>query len=346
MVYVLLAYLVLPALWTRHEHQPGLAERPMVTRTAQGIPGDPLNVGLVGSREEVVRAMRAADWYPADATTLRTAIEIAGSVLFDRPYRDAPVSDLYYDGRRQDLAFEKPAGTSADERHHVRFWRVLERGSEGRPVWLGAATFDRGVGFSHLTGAVTHHIAPDIDAERDGIIGSLDGAQVLTARYQTDGGGADAQRTQRRRRSVLHRRRDHHRRDQRRDIPVTRPLLVVDGDSFAHRSFHALPKTIRRRGDKGGGAIVGFANFLLRLYDNERPRAVLVGWDTLDQPTYRHQAFPAYQSGREFDPELLDQLDVLPELVAACGFANAKAAGYEADDFLAAAVAEEERRGG
>ena len=127
---------------------------------------------------------------------------------------------------------------------------------------------------------------------------------------------------------------------------MSRPLLVIDGDSFAHRAFHGLPKTIRRRGDKGGGAIVGFANFLLRLYLGEEPRAVIVGWDTLDAPTYRHEAFADYQSGRQFDPELIDQLEVLPQLVAACGFANAKAPGYEADDFLAAAVAAEEARGG
>jgi DNA polymerase-1 len=126
----------------------------------------------------------------------------------------------------------------------------------------------------------------------------------------------------------------------------SRPLLIIDGDSFAHRSYHALPKSIRRAGNKGGGAIVGFANFLLRLYESERPRAVLVGWDTLGTPTYRQKLFPAYQGGRQFDDELVEQLDVLPELVAACGFAYAKAAGYEADDFLAAAVAEEQRRGG
>ena len=146
---------------------------------------------------------------------------------------------------------------------------------------------------------------------------------------------------------------------------AARPLLAVDGDSFAHRAYHGLPKTIQSRGGKGGGAIVGFANFLIRMFENERPRAVLVCWDTLDAPTYRHQAFAAYQSGRHFDDALLDQLDVLPLFVTACGFANAKAAGYEgfnvsaagtqavpsdpgyeADDFLAAAVAAEERRGG
>ena len=125
-----------------------------------------------------------------------------------------------------------------------------------------------------------------------------------------------------------------------------RPLLVVDGDSFAHRSFHALPKTIQRRGGKGAGAIVGFANALLRLFEAERPRAVLVGWDTLDAPTFRQQKFPDYQGGREFDPSLVEQLAVLPDFVVACGFACAKAPGFEADDFLAAAVAAEERRGG
>ena len=127
---------------------------------------------------------------------------------------------------------------------------------------------------------------------------------------------------------------------------MSRPLLVVDGDSFAHRAYHALPESIRRRDGGGGGAIVGFANFLVRFYAQEEPRAVLVGWDTLDAPTYRHQALPGYQSGREFDTELLGQLDILPLFVAACGFAAAKAAGCEADDFLAAAVAHEEKRGG
>jgi DNA polymerase-1 len=127
---------------------------------------------------------------------------------------------------------------------------------------------------------------------------------------------------------------------------MRKALLVVDGDSFAHRAYHALPKTIRRKGDKGAGAIVGFANFLLRLYRDVDPRAVLVGWDTLNSPTYRHNTLASYQSGRNFDEELVDQLNVLPLFVSACGFANGKAAGYEADDFLAAAVAREERRSG
>jgi DNA polymerase-1 len=128
--------------------------------------------------------------------------------------------------------------------------------------------------------------------------------------------------------------------------PAHRPLLVIDGDSFAHRSYHALPKNILRRGRKPAGAILGFANMLLRLYREEHPRAVLVAWDTLEAPTYRHENFPAYQSGREFDDAVIEQLEVLPDFVAACGFQNAKAPGFEADGFLAAAAAKEERRGG
>ena len=127
---------------------------------------------------------------------------------------------------------------------------------------------------------------------------------------------------------------------------MKRPLLVIDGDSLAHRAYHALPKTIRRAQGLPSNAIVGFTNFLLRLWDTEEPRAVLAGWDTLEVPTYRHEALDAYQSGRKFDDELLQQLALLPQLVQAFGFASAKAPGYEADDFLGAAVAFEEKRGG
>jgi DNA polymerase-1 len=117
-----------------------------------------------------------------------------------------------------------------------------------------------------------------------------------------------------------------------------RPLLAIDGDSLAHRAYHALPKSIRGAGGRPANALVGFANFLLRLWDAEQPRAVLVAWDSLDTPTYRHEALAEYQSGREFDDALLEQLDALPGLVESFGFATAKAPGYEADDFLAAAA--------
>jgi DNA polymerase-1 len=109
-------------------------------------------------------------------------------------------------------------------------------------------------------------------------------------------------------------------------------LLAIDGDSLAHRAYHALPKSIRLN------ALVGFAGFLQRLWESEQPQAVLVGWDSLDTPTYRHEALPAYQSGRVFEDSILEQLDLLPALVESFGFQAAKAPGYEADDFLAAAA--------
>jgi hypothetical protein len=188
-VYLLLAYVVLPALWRHHEHEPGLASLPMVTRTGTGIPGDALNVGLVGSQEDVLRAMQAAGWFPADPVTFRTSIAIIGSVVLDRPYHDAPVSPLYFQGKKEQLAFEKPDGKSADRRHHVRFWLALEKGTDGRPVWLGAVTYDRGVGFSRYTGQVTHHIGPDIDAERDLLMRDLTEAGMIDALFQISGIG-------------------------------------------------------------------------------------------------------------------------------------------------------------
>jgi hypothetical protein len=187
--YTLLAYVALPAMWTHYEHQKRLADLPMVTLTAQGIPGDPINTGLVGDNADVLCAMRAAGWFPADPVTLRSSIEIVGSVLLDRPYPDAPVSPLFYLGRREELAFEKPDGDSADQRHHVRFWKVLKQGEEQRPVWLGAVTFDRSVGISRYTGAITHHISADIDAERKLLATDLEAAGMVDARYQVTGVG-------------------------------------------------------------------------------------------------------------------------------------------------------------
>jgi hypothetical protein len=187
--YFLLAYVVMPRLWFHHEHQPGLAAKPAVTTTPSGIPGDPLNVGLVGAKNDVILALARAGWYPADPITLKSSLEIAGSVVFDRPYKEAPVSTLIYEGRKQDLAFEKPIGGSADQRNHVRFWQVIAKGVEGRPVWLGSATLDQSVGLNEYTGQFTHHISPDVDAERDRLIGELVAAKVVTTLYSVSGVG-------------------------------------------------------------------------------------------------------------------------------------------------------------
>ena len=188
--YLLLAYVVLPEMWILRDEGRIAQFGPMVTTTEQDIPGDPINVGLVGTKEQVIRAFAAAGWDPADKITLKTSAEIGLSVVLDRPDLDAPVSPLKFEGRKQDLAFEQAVGTSADERNHVRFWMTKEVAKDGRPIWLGSASFDRGVGFSHDTGQITHYIGPDVDAERDLTIGDLMKAGQLSSTYEIPGIGA------------------------------------------------------------------------------------------------------------------------------------------------------------
>lgn len=187
MLYLVVAYLMLPLAWRRYEKRhPALENAPRITHTTTGIPGDPLNLGLVATEEQIHRGMLAAKWYPADPITLASSIRIAGSTVFHRPYDDAPVSSLYLWGRKQDLAFEQPVGDDARRRHHVRFWRSDQLDNAGRPLWLGAATFDTKVGFSHTTGEITHHIGPDVDADRDKIMADLKQAGALADEYWID----------------------------------------------------------------------------------------------------------------------------------------------------------------
>jgi LssY C-terminus len=189
-IWLMLAYIILPLIWRHYEHNPSLAEAPKTTVTGQGIPGDPLNLGLIGAEEDVIRALHAAGWSPADPITLGSCIRIAASVVFKRPDPDAPVSGLFLFGHRQDLAFEKPVGGSARHRHHVRFWKWVDGGRAGRPLWIGSATYDVSVGFSHRTGQITHHIAPNIDAERHGLVQDLVEAGWVDKIYQVTGVGA------------------------------------------------------------------------------------------------------------------------------------------------------------
>jgi hypothetical protein len=204
-LYVLLAYWALPLYWARYVRKhPALEAIPNVTRTKIGLPGDPLNIALVGSQEDLHRAMRAAGWYPADRVTLGSSIRIAADTLDHRPYNDAPVSPLVLWGRIQDLAFEFPIGHDPRRRHHVRFWRSRQTDANDRPLWIGAATFDTHVGLSHETEQITHHIGPDVDAERDKIVDDLRAAGFLEevewvddfhVRRQGKNGGGDPYRT-------------------------------------------------------------------------------------------------------------------------------------------------------
>jgi len=191
---VIMAGLPAPFAMGEAASQPGIAVLPKVTTTKSGRAGDPINVGLVGTRDEVMNAMKAAGWFPADPVTLKTSLKITGSVLLRKAYRFAPVSALFFQGRIQDLAFEKPVGKSAAHRHHVRFWQVLAQGAEGRPVWLGSGTYDKSVGLSHTNGKITHHIGANVDAEREVIVADLTKTMELQATYVLGGAGpiADA----------------------------------------------------------------------------------------------------------------------------------------------------------
>jgi hypothetical protein len=182
--YLVVAYLVLPGLWKRYSRRhPSLEDIPGVTHTGSGIPGDPLNVALIGTKAEVMKIMVAAKWYPADPLTLRSCLEIAEATVLKRPYDAAPVSSLYLFGRKEDLAFEQPVGNDPRKRHHVRFWRSEKLDPDGRPVWVGAAIFDEHVGLSRTTGQVTHVTGADIDAERDYLFRDLEKTGDLAETY-------------------------------------------------------------------------------------------------------------------------------------------------------------------
>jgi hypothetical protein len=180
-VYLALAYVLMPVIWKGYvRRHPALEDIPGLTHTADGIPGDPLNVALVGTETQLKKIMLAAGWDPADGLTFRSCLAIAVDTVLKRPDADAPVSNLYLWGRKQDLAFEQPVGGNPRQRHHVRFWRS-DRTDEGRPLWVGSAVYDRRVGLSRRTGQVTHVTGPDIDAERDKLFHDLEKTRDLSA---------------------------------------------------------------------------------------------------------------------------------------------------------------------
>ena len=185
--YLLIAYVILPQ-WDRRKSRLGhdLADQPDLTHTGTGLPGDPVNIALVGNEEDVIRSMAAAGWHPADPLTFSSSVRIAVDTVFKKPDDDAPVSNLFLFGRKEDLAFEKPVGDSPRERHHVRYWRT-EKIVDGRPVWIGSAAFDIGVELSRTTGQVTHHISPDVDKERDLVLSDLTKSDRVQSTRWEDG---------------------------------------------------------------------------------------------------------------------------------------------------------------
>jgi hypothetical protein len=187
-VYLVAAYLVAPAIWKRYEHRhPSLDDVPGVTKTSADIPGDPINVALIGTEHEVIAIMTAAKWHRADPLSLRSDLKIAEASVLKRSDEDAPVSSLYLFGRKQDLAFEQQVGPDPRHRHHVRFWKSERADNNGRLIWVGSAVYDERVGLSHTTGQVTHVTAADVDAERDYLFQCLEKTGDLAERYTVDG---------------------------------------------------------------------------------------------------------------------------------------------------------------
>ena len=204
LAWAVAAYLIVPRLWKLYfRYHSFVAEVARITQTSDRHPGDPVNIVLVGSDAEVVQGMTSAGWFPADPITFRSSARIVVDSVLRRPDDDAPVSNLFLFGRKQDLAFEQPVAGGPRQRHHVRFWR-LDKLYEDRPAWIGAATFDERVGFSHTTGQITHHIGPDVDAERNriandlgkaGLVQSIDWSNGFHSQLEGRNGGGDRWRT-------------------------------------------------------------------------------------------------------------------------------------------------------
>ena len=172
--YLLFAYEFIPVTWRLVERRhPALDVIATRAYTSFGIPGDPLNIAFVGSETDLHQRMLQAGWYPADPVTFSSSLRIAKASVLHKPYPDAPVSDLFVSGHRQLYAFEQADGGDPSRRHHVRFWLIPVFDNIERPLWIGAATYDSGIGLSHTTGQITHHIASDVDKERDKLINDL-----------------------------------------------------------------------------------------------------------------------------------------------------------------------------
>ncbi len=205
--WVLVAYLALPRahrILTRIYVPDYFIGR---TRTADGLLGDPVNLALMGTAEQIHQSMTAAGWTRAHDLTQLTGWRIVTTTLTRRSYPEAPVSPLFLFRRRQDFAYQQEVAGSPSKRHHVRFWKCpdgwLLPGGVG-VGWLAAGTYDRSVGLSLFTFQITHKISPDVDVERDHIVETLTASNpAVTVRvlpdfftgYHSRNGGGDLIKT-------------------------------------------------------------------------------------------------------------------------------------------------------
>jgi hypothetical protein len=170
---------------------------PRITQTQSGADGDPINMVFVGSKEQILQSFQKAGWLIPDPITPQTAEKIAAASLAHRSYPTAPVSNLSVFGRVQDLAFEKPTN-DVQNRGHIRLWKTGTL-IGGLLVWVGQASYDRGIEFSGTNHLPTHHIAPTVDLERNAVGADLEktglvkgeayGAFTHPILYARNGGG-------------------------------------------------------------------------------------------------------------------------------------------------------------
>lgn len=173
------------------------------SRTGDGLLGDPINLAFIGDENELKQLFLDSGWTIAEPLTLRSSIHMVVASVFARSYPSAPVSSLFLFNKKQDLAFEKEIENNPRRRHHVRFWKTPEKWylPGGRKAdWLGAATYDKKVGFSIFTGQFTHKINSDIDQERDFVLASIkesahkievEMVEHFTTSYHGRNGGGD-----------------------------------------------------------------------------------------------------------------------------------------------------------
>lgn len=199
--YVLAAYVVLPLVIHASASALGKNRLPRVTRAADGLPADPVNIVLAGSLDELRSAFATAGWHVADALTFSSGVRMAVSFVLNRPYPAAPFSALYLFGRRQDIGFQEDVDNSPRKRHHVRFWAAdvepeTEIGNlafwtrrqrvdpERSHIWVGAATTDTGFGFQSMTWQISHRVDRHADPERDHVMSALhDAGRLGEERY-------------------------------------------------------------------------------------------------------------------------------------------------------------------
>ncbi len=203
--YGAMAYGVIPLAFRAYRLLFPSNHIPLHTVTPDGFACDPVNLALMASRANIIKAFKAAGWEMADPVTLRTSLRMVQSIVLRQPYPTAPFSALYLFGRKQDIGFQKTIGGSARLRHHVRFWQVIQPTGDrfrdhvkfwvkhygevqpGRSLWVGAATEDIGVTLIRHNAQFTHTIHHDTNAERDFIVdeltatGLVQGGRTLSA---------------------------------------------------------------------------------------------------------------------------------------------------------------------